>query len=338
MKNTGNLPQVAIIGYGFAGRCFHAYLVGLEPRLHLRGIASRNPQTRARIQAEQHCHAYDDLDAVLRDPDVDLVIIASPNALHAEQSIAALQAGKHVVTDKVMCLSLADCDAMIAAADNAGKLLTVFQNRRWDGDFLTLQSLMARGEAGPLGTTKWVEVAWHGFGAWGGWRGQAEMGGGRFYDLGAHLIDQLCVLFPDDITHVYGRITRDFTDSTVESEALVVIEFAGGQTGVADLSSRTAVTKPRFLAHGSKATWEKHGLDPQEKAMIAGQIESAIEAPANYGRLTDGKTETRTPTQRGDWTRFYANIADVLIEGAPPAVSLPSLRRQIAVMDAARQQ
>jgi scyllo-inositol 2-dehydrogenase (NADP+) len=292
-------PSVAIIGYGFAGRAFHSYLVGLEPRLHLAGIASRDPETRERINWEMECHAYESFEAVLADPEVDCVIVASPNYAHAEQSIAALNAGKHVVTDKVMALNLADCDAMIAAATANNKMLTVFQNRRWDGDFLTVQSLMAQGADGPLGTVKWVELAWQGLGNWGGWRGEREKGGGRFYDLGAHLVDQLCQFFPTELETVYARITHDFPDTDVESEALIIATFAGGYTGIADLSSRTAVSKPRFLAHGDKATFVKYGLDPQEKAMINRTIDSAVEDPTHYGKIVDNHTETIHPTQPG---------------------------------------
>ena len=138
--------RAVVIGYGFAGRAFHSYLIGLTPGMELRGVASREAATRARIVAERACHAYDDLDAVLADPDVDLVVLATPSKSHAAQAIAALEAGKHVVTDKVMCLSLAECDAMLAAAERADRVLTVFQNRRWDGDFLTVQRLMAAGD------------------------------------------------------------------------------------------------------------------------------------------------------------------------------------------------
>jgi scyllo-inositol 2-dehydrogenase (NADP+) len=333
---VNNKPNVAIIGYGFAGRAFHSYLISLEPRLHLSGIASRNPETREKIRSDWQCHAYESLDEVLADEAVDLVIIASPNYAHAEQTIAALNAGKHVVTDKVMALNLADCDAMIEASKRNNKMLTVFQNRRWDGDFLTLKTLIAQGADGPLGTVKWVELAWQGLGNWGGWRGEREKGGGRFFDLGAHLVDQLAHFFPTQLESVYARITHDFPHSTVDSESLIIANFAGGYTGIADLSSRTAVSKPRFLAHGDKATFAKYGLDPQEKAMIAKDIDSAVESEEAYGKIVNNQGETIIPTQAGRWRSFYENIADVLIDGAEPAVSLESVRRQIQIMDAAQ--
>src|SRR5689334_17367615 len=131
--------RTAVIGYGFAGRSFHAYLIKLAPGLKLEGIASRNAVTREKIVAEQGCKAYASPEEALADPEVDLVVLATPSSTHAPLAIAALDAGKNVVTDKVMCLTLAECDAMLAAAERNGKLLTVFQNRRLDGDYLTVK-------------------------------------------------------------------------------------------------------------------------------------------------------------------------------------------------------
>lgn len=327
---------MVVIGYGFAGRSFHSYLIGLAPGLTLHGIASRDAETRRKIEEERGCRAYESFEQVIADPDVDLVVIATPNSTHADLSVRALQAGKNVVTDKIMCLTLEECDRMIAAARENHVFLTAFQNRRRDGDFLTVQKLMEEGEAGPLGVVRWVEMAWHGFGAWGRWRGQAAMGGGRFHDLGAHLVDQMTLLFPQPIESVYCRMHHDFPSVDVESEALLIITFEGGRTGVCDLSSRTAVSKPRFLLRGEKATLVKHGLDPQEAAMKAGDIDSAAEDPANYARLHDGKQEIVIPTLPGRWRDFYENVAAVLTEKAEPLVSLESLRRQMSVIDAAK--
>lgn len=328
-------PRAVVIGYGFAGRCFHSYLIRITPGMRLHGVASRDPQTREKIVAERGCRAYSSFEEVLEDPEVDLVVLATPNALHAEQAIAALQAGKHVVSDKVMCLTLADCDRMIAAAERSGKLLTVFQNRRWDGDYLTVRQLMAQGD---LGEVRSIEVAWQGFGAWrgiDGWRGQAAMGGGKLYDLGAHLVDQLCLIFPQRIERVYAKLNYDLPETDTESQALVVIEFAGGATGVVDTSSLAAIKKPRWYVCGTGGTFRKYGLDAQEAAMIAGDIDAAVEQPETYGILSDGKAETAVPTLPGRWRSYYENIRDVLVDGAEPAVKLSELRRQIAVLEAA---
>ena len=325
-------PRAVVIGYGFAGKSFHSYLISITPGLVLHGIASRNPKTRDQIVAERRCKAYASFEDVIEDPQVALVVLATPNSTHADLAIRAMKAGKHVVTDKVMCLTLKDCDKMIATAGQTGRMLSVFQNRRWDGDFLTLKKAM---DDGRLGDVRSIEMAWQGFGAWGGWRGQAEMGGGKLYDLGAHLIDQLVLLFPAPITGVYGRLHHDLKETDTESQALVVIEFEGGQTGICDVSSLAAISKPRFYACGAKGTFIKYGVDPQERAMIDGNIDAAKEDERTFGRIHDGTSLTTVPTLPGRWRNYYENIADVLTKGAQPLVKLSEVRRAISVIDAA---
>src|SRR5581483_9961455 len=121
---VGHKPRVVVVGYGSAGRNFHCHLIRKSPGLELYGVAARDAETRAKAAAEQRCKTYDGIDAALADAEVDLIVLATPHDTHAPLAIAALNAGKHVVTDKVMCLSLAECDAMIAAAQKAKKLLT----------------------------------------------------------------------------------------------------------------------------------------------------------------------------------------------------------------------
>lgn len=325
-------PRAVVIGYGFAGKCFHSYLISITPGLELHGVASRSEETRQRIAAERHCRAYVSFEEVLKDKAVDLVVLATPNSTHADLAIRAMKAGKHVVTDKVMCLTLKDCDRMVAASRKTGRILSVFQNRRWDGDFLTLKKAMSDGR---LGDVRWIEMAWQGFGAWGGWRGQAAMGGGKLYDLGAHLIDQLVLLFPQRITSVYCRMHHDIQETDTESQAMVTIGFEGGRTAICDTSSLAVICKPRFHAFGTKGTFIKYGFDPQEKAMIDGHIDHAKEDPQHFARIHDGETESVVPTLPGRWRSYYENIADVLTKGAEPAVKLSEVRRAIAVFDAA---
>lgn len=326
--------RAVVVGYGYAGRVFHSHLIVTTPGLALHGVASRDPRTRDRIVSERGCKAYDGVDAVFADPDVDLVVLATPNNTHAALAIRALEAGKHVVTEKAMCLNLEECDRMIIAARKAGKMLTVFQNRRWDGDFLTVRQLVREGR---LGRVRWIEMAWQKFGAPTGWRGRAEMGGGRLYDLGAHLVDQLLLLFPQPVRSVYCRMSHDFEDTDVESHATIVVGFDGGATGICDLSSMAAISKPRFNVLGTEATFVKYGFDPQEEAAKAGDVDSAAEREADYGRLHNGRTETVVPTRNGRWRAFYENVVNVLTRGEELAVSLVEARRVVGVLDAARQ-
>jgi len=324
--------KTVIVGYGWAGKAFHCYLVDLAPGLMLYGVVSGSEEKRRLIVEQGTLKAFACIGEALADPEVQLIVLATPHSTHAGLAIQAMNAGKNVVTDKVMCLNLADCDRMLAAAEANGVLLSCFQNRRWDGDYLTVRKLIADGV---LGEVRWLEMAWQGFGCSRGWRGQAAMGGGKLYDLGAHLIDQACMIFPEAIESVYCRMHRDHPDSDIESEALVVIAFAGGRTAVCDVSSMAAIAKPRFCVHGSNGAYQKFGMDPQQDAMCAGDIDTAVEPPELYGVLSDGKTEERVPTLAGRWRSYYENIAAVLNDGAEPAVKLPELRRQIAVIDAA---
>lgn len=327
-------PRVVVIGYGTAGRSFHSYLVSLTPGLDLYGVSSRNPEARTRAYQDYRCKTYESIEQVLADDQVDLVVLATPNSTHANLAVQALNAGKNVVTDKVMCLNLAECDRMIEAAERSGKLLTVFQNRRWDGDYLTVKSLI---EAGKLGEVRWLEMAWQRFGPPRGWRQQAAMGGGWFYDLGAHLFDQLLLLIPQPVTSVYYRRHFDMAGFDIPSHTLVVIGFENGATGVCDLTGMAAIHKPRFQVLGTQGAFIKYGLDPQEVAMKAGDIDAAVEAEADFGRLSDGETETIIPTKPGRWRSYYEHIADILTHRADPIVTLSQARRVIALMDAATQ-
>jgi scyllo-inositol 2-dehydrogenase (NADP+) len=324
--------RTLVVGYGYAGRAFHSYLVGLTSGLELAGICVRDPEKQKRAAAERGCRIYADYAAALADPGIDLVVLATPNSTHAALAIQALNAGKHVVTDKVMCLNLAEFDAMAAAQQASGKLLTVFQNRRWDGDYLTIRKLR---EEGRLGAVRVIETAWQNFGIWGGWRGQRAMGGGKLYDLGAHMIDQICLLFAEPVVSVYCALGHDFPEFDIESRALVTIRFASGAVGVCDTSALAAIKKPRWYVCGTGGTFVKHGLDAQEQAMREGRIDEAVEPADSYGTLGDGQTETRIPTLPGRWRSFYENVRDVIAAGAAPAVTLESLRKQITVIDAA---
>ena len=196
-------PNVVVIGYGFAGRCFHAYLVGLADGLNLYGIATSRAEARTEIERDLGVKTFDNFDAALADPAVDLVVLATPNDLHAPHAIQAMQAGKHVVTDKPMCLSLAEADQMIAASQQHDRLLSVFQNRRWDGDFLSVKKLIADGH---LGHPFMFELFWGQYGKPRGWRSEAAHGGGKFLDPCTHMVDQALQLVDSPLEQVYASL------------------------------------------------------------------------------------------------------------------------------------
>ena len=326
--------RIALVGYGYWGRNCHAPLIKLAPGLELAVVVSGDAAKRAQIETEMGARAVADLDEVIADDAIDAIVLATPNDTHFSFTTRALNAGKHVVTDKPMCLSLAQCDAMIEAANDNNKILTTFQNRRRDGDFLTLQKLVADGELGEL---RWLEMAWQGFGNWGGWRGTLEHGGGKLLDLGAHLIDQMLLLIPHEVTGVYLRVHHDAPGVEVETEAFLVLEFSNGATAVCDTSSLAAIAKPRFYARGTLGTFRKFGLDPQENALLAGDIETAAEDPALFGTLKTKDAERTIPTLPGRWRDFYENFA-LAVAGEAPLLAPPAqTRRVMAIFEAAWQ-
>ena len=318
MHTVDHEPRIAILGCGRWGRKCHGQLIRKTPGLHLCGIAARDAEKVAAAAEEVGGRAYVGYAAALADPEVDAVVLATPNSTHAELAVAAFEAGKHVLCEKVLCLDTAEFDRMARAADRADRRLAVFQNRRTDGDFRTVLALR---DAGELGDVRWVEMAWQGFGVWGGWRGQAAMGGGKLYDLGAHLVDQIVALFPEEPTGVYCRMHHDAPERDVETEALLVVSFAGGRTAVVDLSSMATIHKPRFYVRGTKATFQKSGLDPQEAAMMAGDIEAAVEPEAQYGILRTAREERRVPTLPGRWLATCTPTGATSFAAAPSPLS-----------------
>lgn len=329
--------RYAIVGYGTAGRGIHLPLLKWEPRFQLRGVFARRHEVREQVALEHpRARTYETQEAMLADEQLDLVIITTPHNSHAPLAIAALNAGKHVVTDKPMCLTLAEHDAMVDAQRRSGKLLNVFHNARLSGDYLTLRSIV---ESGKLGELRWLEIDWnrHGLSKRSAWRNKADEHGGRMIDLGVHLIDQALQLFPERVTSVYTRMNRDWPDAGVESACMVTIGFEGGRTVILDVGSMTRIPKPKYHAVGTLGTWTKPGglVDPQDAALASGNWEDANEDIATTGTLVDATGSYPTPTTAGDWRKYYQNLADVLLSGADPIVKLDEMRRVIQVLEAA---
>ena len=241
-----------------------------------------------------------------------------------------------------MCISVAECDELAATAERHGVLLTVFHNRRWDGDFLTVQRLVADGA---LGLVRWVEMAWHKFGLSSKlWKNEtAATGGGTFLDLASHMVDQALLLFaPAAVTSVHCRLHRDLPGSDTDSHAQLTIAFADGRTAVIDTSALSLIPKPRFVLYGTHGTFVKSGLDAQEGALGRGEpAASARDDPSTYGRLAvpGGSTASTVPTVPGHWAAFYPAVALAIARGPPyaPPVTVASVRRTLVVLFAALQ-
>ncbi|WP_405425590.1 Gfo/Idh/MocA family oxidoreductase [Micromonospora sp. NBC_00617] len=318
--------RVGLLGYGLAGRVFHAPLIAATPGLRLDAIVTRDPQRRE--QAHQHfpdARLVDDADELWRTPQaLDLVVVATPNRQHVPMARAALAAGLPVVVDKPLASTAADARALVEEADRLRVPLTVFQNRRWDGDFLTARGLVERGE---LGRVLRFESRFERFrpAIKPGWRELAgpQEAGGALFDLGAHLIDQAVQLF-GAVERVYAEVDRRRAGTEVDDDAFVALTHANGVHSHLWMGAITAQLGPRLRVLGDRAGYTTYGLDVQEAALHDGgrpdQPGWGEVPPERYGLLgVDGDLRP-TPTEPGAYQSFYAQVAAALRDGTPMPV------------------
>jgi len=338
---AGEDIRVGLIGYGLAGSALHAPLIATTPGMTLAAVVTSNPE-----RARQAIEAYPGVDVVdsaerlwERAAELDLVVVASPNRTHVPLAMEALEAGLPVVVDKPLAATSADARRVVDEARSRGLLLSVFQNRRWDGDFLTLRRLLAEGA---LGTVHRFESR---FERWRpapkpGWRESADPAeaGGVLFDLGSHLIDQALVLF-GPVTQVYAEIDRRRPGVEVDDDAFVALTHASGVRSHLWTSLVAAEDAGRMRVLGSRAAYVKQGLDVQEAALRGGARPGAgwgREPPQRWGRLGAGDEWHPVPTERGDYPAFYAGIAATLRTGASPPVDPADAVAVLEIIEAAR--
>ena len=327
--------NVALFGYGLAGAAFHAPLIVAEPRLRLaRVVSSRREEI---TRAHEGVLVSDSADAALADASIDLVVIATPNASHSSLARDSLLAGKHVVVDKPFVTDLTEGAELVALARERGRMLTVFHNRRWDGDFRTVAHLM---DDGRLGEVMLAEMHWDRFRPEikQGWREVPAEGAGLLADLGPHLIDQAISLFgyPDSI---YGDVGCQRMGALVDDYFEIALHY-GAKRVILSASTLIAEPRPRFALHGSRASFVKFGIDPQEATLRAGgrpdDIDYGVEPPERYGMLTVMAERQAIPTEAGDWRIFYRGVADAILEGAPPPVDPKDALAGLAIIECVR--
>jgi len=333
------LVNVGVIGYGYSGRNFHSYLIGLEKRLNLYAICARDPERRKQAATEHKVvKTFSDVGEMLKDDGIDLVVVATPHDTHAELSVKAMDAGKHVVVEKIMCMNTEEADEMIEASRRNNVMLTVFHNRRWDGDYLTVREIL---DKGLLGEPYLIEesIMWYAEGVGEGWRGSKERGGGYLYDWGAHLVDHAIQIGKVPVDRIYCYATKLRKEVDIECYIKCLIHFENDLTYGIELCDRARLNRPRWFILGKLGSLTKTGRDPQEGAMNSGDIDAAVEDPRDYPFLRvmrDGVVaEEKMQTIRGDWKQFYKGVADHLIEGRELAVKPEDVRRVVAVCETA---
>lgn len=325
--------RVALIGYGFAGKTFHAPLIRSVPGLVLDTVVSRDA---GKVHADlPNVDIVADAAAAFVDPRLDMVVIASPNDTHVPLARAALEAGKHVVVDKPFALDLAQARELVAIAERERRVLSVFQNRRWDTDFLGVRQLM---EAGRLGKVMHFESHIDRFRPQvrARWREQAVAGSGLWYDLGPHLVDQaLCLFGVPDRVQASLAMQRDGGEAV--DWAHVVLEYDQRRV-ILHASMLVAGGSPRFIVHGTQGSVVKQKIDPQETQLLAGMRPG----DAGWGEDTDnlllydgnGNVEHFAPP-RGDQSRYYAAFRDAVQGHGPNPVAPRQAITVMAVIEAA---
>ncbi len=330
--------RVGLAGYGLAGAVFHAPLIATTPGLSLVGVLTRNPE---RIAQAAHDHpevvVVASIDELLH-LDLDLLVVATTNSTHVPLARAGIEAGVAVVVDKPLAPSAAEARDLVEAAAGAGVPFSTFQNRRWDGDFLTVKSLV---RAGGLGTIRRLESR---FERWrpalsGGWRERADPGeaGGLLFDLGSHLVDQALILL-GPVDSVYAEIDRRRSERAADDDVFVALQHTSGARSHLWASAVAASLGPRFRVLGSSAAYVCDGLDGQEAALRSG----ARPGPGwgrvgsdSWGQLVAGDEHQAVPTLPGDYPAYYVGMAAALRDGAPVPVEATDSVRGLEILEAA---
>ncbi|KAK3328047.1 hypothetical protein B0T19DRAFT_423538 [Cercophora scortea] len=342
---SSNQYKVGIVGYGLSAKVFHIPFIALTPSLVLHSIVQRRPSaTDSAANDHPSVKHFTSVEPMLADPEVDIVILSTPPNTHFQLARDALNSGKHVLVEKPFVPTSAEADELATLARDKKRVLCVYQNRRWDSDFLTVQKLLRDGTLGRI-----VEFETH-FDrlrlekptTWKGKLGM-DQGGGALYDLGTHLLDQVFVLFgiPTTVSAKFvdqreGRlVTGVGADQQPDSVSAVLSYAATGmlvyvRLGVASVESKQI----RFWVRGTKGSYHKTGLDPQEDQLRSGTpaTDSAFgrEDESRFGRLCfvadGGKVEDRVfPTVEPEtYLRFYEMFAKAVASGKEEDIPVPA--------------
>lgn len=345
---------VGVIGYGLGGRVFHAPFVSAVHGLRLVSIMQRKGDEAAK--AYPGVKIERSLDAVLGDKSIEVVVVSTPNETHFALAKQVLDAGKHVVIDKPFAATSEEALELARIAKTKGLLAVPFHNRRWDGDFLTVKELLKEDAVGRLVTFESHFDRFRPTPRENTWKEAENPANGMLFDLGPHLVDQVLSLFgdPEAIT---ASVRADRDETAIEDAFDITLHYPGKNGKGLLAHSRTSylacINAPRFLLHGTKGSFIKYGLDPQEPALVNGAKVPMLESPAvwllekesAWGKLvvapvpTDPAmlVEKQIQTEPGDYRGFYANVRDAVLGNAPLAVTPEDGYRAIKLLEMARQ-
>ena len=318
--------EVGLVGFGLAGRAFHAPVIRAVPGLHLAAIVQRSGSEAAENYPD--VRIVRNLDELLSIAEIRLVVIATPNETHYPFARQCLEAGRDVVVDKPFTTTLEEAKLLVQLAKKTKRLLTVYQNRRYDGDFQAIRQLL---EAGTLGRIVRFETAYDRYRPQlkpGAWREAARPGSGILFDIAPHLIDHALVLFglPEAVT-ADVRIERE--NAAADDAFDVTLHYSNGMRAALRSSILAAAPRPRFVLLGTQGSFVKQTFDRQEMNLRRGYIPAGkpwgYETEEEWGVLTipagDSFENRRIPSASCDYRDYYSNLRDAILGRAALAVT-----------------
>lgn len=328
--------RVGVIGYGLAGRVFHTAVVDATPGLELAAVVQRSGDEAARKYP--NIKLYRSIEELLADASIRLIVVATPSESHYAVAAQCLRADRDVVVDKPFTLTSEEAATLAHLARERKRLLAVYQNRRWDGSFKTLQKILASEQLGRVVSYESHFDRFRPQPRTERWRENGSIGGGILLDLGSHLIDQALVLFgkPDSIS-ASVRIERD---GAASDDAFDLTLFYPRFTAFLRATNVGLAPGAIFTVHGTKGSYIKFGLDPQEAALNSGDNFDTpgfgYEPEEAWGTLyLEGAEPSRIETDRGDYRGYYANVRDALLGKEPLAVTAEQAWRTVRMIELA---
>ncbi len=342
------MVTVALVGFGLSGRYLQAPFFDVNPNFKLKTVVTNNQNPQDIFPSVQKVST---LEAVLADAEIDLVSICSPNATHVDYTKKCLLAGKHVLVEKPFAPTLAVAQELVNLAKKQGKHLFIFQNRRFDSDFMTVKKVI---ESGILGKIHTYQAHWNRYKPLPNpkkWKEIVAPASGIIYDLGSHIIDQTIALLggsfssnnPNVLLHTQGQTFTQRENSTIDDAFNIRLDYNDIKiTLTGSLMVRGEL--PRYIVHGSKGSFIKYGIDVQEDHAKAGILPNdpnfGIEAPQYFGTLTTDlnglAVQGKVETERGNWAILFQNIYEVITQNKEPLIKNEDVLTQIKIIEAVK--
>lgn len=332
--------KMGIIGFGGMGR-FHQWM--LESVDGIEVVAAHDIQEEALEEARKRgMRAYEKREDLLADPEIQLVLVATPNEFHKPYVIEAARAGKHIISEKPVTFTVADLDEMDAAAKEAGVIFTVHHNRRWDRDFLKVRKAI---QTGMLGKVYCIESRVTGSGGLiYGWRAYKEHAGGMIYDWGVHLIDQILQIYPDNRLKTVFAKTFHVHNSDVDDYFRAEMLFDNGVEAHVEMGTFLLIPAPRWYVQGDNATMMMESFDENKGKIVLSRYmtdevgNTIVNTPSGPTRTlapqpADRFEDVPLPEVEGEPKWFYLNLIDAINGKCAPAVTIPTVRRTLAAME-----